>query len=245
MYSYTRDRRTWYVAHHSSILWVRTTAVSITAFVQRSLAETRPLYSRKRPCRRKVLCKYLLNIKISSMLRECTIYASPSCTQKPWNTDARQTESITCAHESMVHELALSLVLLVSYSMRTAHGLEVSPDYRRSSSGRNHMHASKYIRYHKKMPRSSWRKFLVIRHPGQQKIEASMRATLKWRRTRPKDGVLEVLSLNISTGRSSFFSARKSSSSKQKLGFSLIESMSIASSKDVILTLFTRCVHGG
>ena len=54
-YSYTRDRRTRYVAHHSSILWVRTTAVSTTARVQRSLAETRPLYS-KRPCRRKVLC---------------------------------------------------------------------------------------------------------------------------------------------------------------------------------------------
>ena len=54
-YSYTRDRRTRYIAHHSSILWVRTTAVSIAACVQRrSLAETRPLYSR-RPCRRKVL----------------------------------------------------------------------------------------------------------------------------------------------------------------------------------------------
>ena len=84
---------------------------------------------------------HLLNIKISSMLREFTIYASPSCTSKPWYTDARQTEGITCARGSTVHELALSSVLLVSYSMRTADGSEVSPDYRRSSSGRNHMHA--------------------------------------------------------------------------------------------------------
>ena len=43
---------------------------------------------------------------------------------------------------------------LVSYSMRTADGSEVGPDYRRSSSGRNHMHVW-YIRYHKKMPHSS------------------------------------------------------------------------------------------
>ena len=55
-YSYTRDRRTRHVAHHSRILWVGATAVSITACVPRSLAETRPLYSRRRPCRRKVSC---------------------------------------------------------------------------------------------------------------------------------------------------------------------------------------------
>ena len=54
-YSHTRDRRTRYVAHHSSILCVRTTAVSITACVERSLAETRLLCSRIRPSRRKVL----------------------------------------------------------------------------------------------------------------------------------------------------------------------------------------------
>ena len=43
-----------------------------------------------------------------------------------------------------------------------------------------------------------------------------------------------------------FFSARKSSLSKQKLGFSRIEIISIASSKNVfILVLFTRGVHGG
>ena len=143
-------------AHHSSIRWVRTTAVSITACVQMSLAETRPLYSRRNPCRRKVLLK----IKISSMLREFTIYTSP-CTQKPSNTDARQTEGISFAHGSMVDELALSSVLLcVLQHMSTTYGSEVRPDYR-SSSGRSHMHAW-YIPYHKKVPRSSWRKFLVI-----------------------------------------------------------------------------------
>ena len=115
----------------------------------------RPLYSRKRPCRRKVLCTCY--VPKSVRCYENTIYKSP-CTQKPWNTDERQTEGITCAHGSVVHELALSLVILVSYSMRTGHGSEVSPDYRRSSSGRNHMHA-RYIRCHKKMPHSSWRKF--------------------------------------------------------------------------------------
>ena len=50
--------------------------------------------------------------------------------------------------------LALSLVLFVSYSMRTADSSEVRPDYRRSSTRRNHMYAW-YIRYRKKMPRSS------------------------------------------------------------------------------------------
>ena len=66
-YSYTQDRRTRYVAHHSSILWVRTAAVSITACVQRSLAETRPLYS-KRPCRRKFLCTYYI-LRVSKLVR--------------------------------------------------------------------------------------------------------------------------------------------------------------------------------
>ena len=154
-----------------------------------------------------------------------------------------QTEGITCAHGSMLHELALSLVLLVSYSMRTADGSEVSPDYRRSSSGRNHMHAW-YIRYHKKMPRSSWRKFPVVDTPDSKNWSVYARNTW-WRRTRPKDSALEVLSRNISTGRSSFFSARTWSLSKQKLGFWWSEIISIASSKDVILALFARGVQGG
>ena len=114
-----------------------------------------------------------------------------------------QTEGITCAHGSMLHELALSLVLLVSYSMRTADGSEVRPDYRRSSSGRNHMHAW-YIRYHKKMPRSSWRKFPVVDTPDSKNWSVYARNTW-WRRTRPKHSVLEVLSLKMSTYRSLFF----------------------------------------
>ena len=104
------------------------------------------------------------------MLWEFTIYTSPSCTQKPWNTDARQTESMTCVHGSMVYELALSLAHVVFYSMRTADGSEVRPNCSRSSSGRNHMHAW-YIRYHEKMPRSSWRKFLVIDTPDIKKMK--------------------------------------------------------------------------
>ena len=134
VYTSTRIRETEerYVAHHSSILQVRTTAVSITACVQRSLAETRPLYSRRRPCRRKVLCTCYISKSVRRYENLQYIYTSP-CTQKPWSTDARQTKGVTCAHGSMVHELALIMVLLVSYSVRTADGSEVSPDYRRKA----------------------------------------------------------------------------------------------------------------
>ena len=58
--------------------------------------------------------------------------------------------------------------------------------------------------------------------------------------------MLEVLSQKISTGRSSFFSARKIEFVETEVRVSLIEIISITSSKDdVILALFTRGVHGG
>ena len=125
----------------------------------------RPLYSRKRPRWRKLSAgMYLLNIKINSMLRQFTIYTSPSCTHKPWNTDARQTEGVTCAHGFMAYELESFGpfgVLQLAYNR----SLGGKPG---SSSGCNQMHVW-YIGYHKKMPRSSWRKFLVIDTPDKKK----------------------------------------------------------------------------
>ena len=64
-----------------------------------------------------------------------------------------------------------SLVFLVSYSMRAADGSKVSPDYRGSLSGRNHMHACL-------VPTISQENATLIltqvsrdRHPGQQKLQ--------------------------------------------------------------------------
>lgn len=110
-YSYTRNRKRRYVAHHSSILWVITTAVSMTAYDGRSLAETRPLYSRM-PSKSNVSCTW----QLSKLVRYCDNSQHTRHLVRR-TLDTRTRSEPKASHEFMVHKLALSLALLVFYSM--------------------------------------------------------------------------------------------------------------------------------
>lgn len=128
-----------YIAHYSSILWVRATAASITACVPilseapRSSAEGRV-----------GAIPYVPGTyqRLFRMLPEFTRYTSPKVVVVRRNLETKTSSKpkASICHGSMLHASALTLVLLVYCSMRTADCLAARPDNRRSkSSGRNHM----------------------------------------------------------------------------------------------------------